>query len=157
MPTSAGISEIIGSSCRRQSLIAPSPGAKVARRRNKSEERDVAQARIGSLLTLGRTELLAGRADLAERYGRIGLRVAEKYQTGLTRAQKSAVCRKCGALRSSATSRTRLRAGRVAVTCLRCGHVARRPLAAARPTAAPQASQPAIARGTRKPSRSPEA
>ncbi len=101
----------------------------MARRRNKSEERDVAQARIGRLLALGRAELLAGRADLADRYAGLGLRVAQKYQTGLARQQKAAVCRKCGAFRSSATSRTRLRAGRVAVTCLRCGHVARRPLA----------------------------
>ncbi|MEK6976732.1 MAG: ribonuclease P [Candidatus Thermoplasmatota archaeon] len=100
----------------------------MARRRNKSEERDVAQARIGRLLALGRAELLADRAGLADRYAGLGLRVAQKYQTGLTRAQKAQVCRKCGAFRSSATSRTRLRGGRVAITCLRCGAVARRPL-----------------------------
>jgi RNase P subunit RPR2 len=100
----------------------------VARRRNKSEERDVAQARIGRLLALGRAELLGGRAELADRYAGLGLRVAQKYQTGLTRAQKAQVCRKCGAFRSAATSRTRLRAGRIAVTCLRCGAVARRPV-----------------------------
>ena len=109
----------------------------MARRRNKSEERDVAQARIGRLLALGRAELVAGRADLSHRYGALSLRVAEKYQTGLTRSQKAAVCRKCGALRSGTTSRTRLRAGRVAVTCLRCGHVARRPLAT--PSRSPEA------------------
>ena len=100
----------------------------MARRRNKSEERDVAQARIGRLLALGRREVLAGRADLADRYAGLGLRVAQKYQTGLTRAQKAQACRKCGAFRSSATSRTRVRGGRVAITCLRCGAVARRSL-----------------------------
>ena len=100
----------------------------MARRRNKSEERDVAQARIGRLLALGRAELLGGRPELADRYAGLGSRVAQKYQTGLTRSQKAQVCRKCGAFRSGATSRTRVRGGRIATTCLRCGAVARRPL-----------------------------
>ena len=104
----------------------------MARRRNKSEERDVAQARIARLLALGRAELLAGRGGLGDRYAGLALRVAQKYQTGLTRAQKAQACRKCGALRSAATSRTRVIGGRVATTCLRCGAVARRPLASSR-------------------------
>ena len=105
----------------------------MARRRNKSEERDVAQARIGRLLALGRREALAGNPALADRYAALGLRVAQKYQAGLAPAHKAQVCRKCGAFRSSATSRTRVRGGRLAVTCLRCGHVARRPLPGAAP------------------------
>lgn len=104
----------------------------MARRRNKSEERDVAQARIGRLLALGRSELRAGRPARADRYAGLGLRLAQRYQTGLAPAHKAQVCRKCGALRSAATSRTRLRAGRIATTCLRCGHIARRPLAPSR-------------------------
>ena len=104
----------------------------MARRRNKSEERDVAHARIARLLALGRAALLAGRRDLGDRYAALSLRVAQKYQTGLTRQQKAQVCRKCGALRSAATSRTRLVGGRVAVTCLACGAVARRPLHSSR-------------------------
>ena len=100
----------------------------MARRRNKSEERDVAAARITRLLALGRREVLSGRGDLADRYATLGLRIAQKYQTGLAPAQKAQVCRKCGAFRSSATTRVRLRGGRLAVTCLRCGDVARRPV-----------------------------
>lgn len=100
----------------------------MARRRNKSEERDVAQVRITRLLALGRRAVLAQRADLADRYAALGLRVAQKYQTGLDAQQKAQVCRKCGALRSAATSRTRLHGGHIATTCLRCGAVARRPL-----------------------------
>lgn len=114
---------------RRHALIESLPGAKVARRRNKSEERDVAQVRIGRLLALGRAEVLAGRSDLADRYAGLGLRVAQKYQTGLTREQKAQLCRKCGTMRTSATSRTRVRAGRLSITCLKCGAVARRLLA----------------------------
>ena len=104
----------------------------MARRRNKSEERDVAQARIARLLALGRAELLSGKPELAHRYAGLGLRVAQKYQTGLTRQQKAEVCRKCGAFRSAATSRTRVLGGRVATTCLACGAVSRRPLASSR-------------------------
>jgi len=99
----------------------------MARRRNKSEERDIAEARIGRLLSLAREAAKAepGRAD---RYAGLALRVAQRYQTGLPAAAKREACRKCGAYRTSATSRTRLRAGRVSVTCLRCGTVRRRPL-----------------------------
>src|SRR5688572_27009526 len=114
MPTDAGASSATSAPsvvCRRRrhAHIAAFPGEQVARRRNKSEERDVAQARIGRLLALGRAELLGARAELADRYAALGLRVAQKYQTGLTRAQKAQLCRKCGAFRSAATSRTRLR------------------------------------------------
>lgn len=99
----------------------------MARRRNKSEERDTAARRIDQLLAAAREETLAGRGGLARRYGEVSLRIAQKYQSGLAAPQKAALCRKCGAPRS-ATSRTRLAGGRIAVTCLACGHVARRPL-----------------------------
>lgn len=100
----------------------------MARRRDKGEERGLAARRIDQLLAAARAETLAGRPDLARRYGALSLRVAQKYQSGLTPPQKAALCRKCGTPRSAATSRTRLAGGRLAVTCLACGHVARRPL-----------------------------
>ncbi|HUR61518.1 MAG TPA: hypothetical protein VM286_04050 [Candidatus Thermoplasmatota archaeon] len=100
----------------------------MARRRNKSEERGTASRRIDALLRAARGEMLAGRHDLAHRYGTLSLRVAQKYQSGLTAPQKAQLCRKCGAPRSAATSRTRLHAGRLVTTCLACGAVARRPL-----------------------------
>jgi RNase P subunit RPR2 len=100
----------------------------MARRRNKSEERGVASRRIDALLRAANAETLAGRRDLAHRYGMLSLRVAQKYQSGLTPSQKVQLCRKCGTPRSAATSRTRLHAGRLVTTCLSCGAVARRPL-----------------------------
>jgi RNase P subunit RPR2 len=113
----------------------------MARRRNKGEERDTAARRIDQLLAAARAETLAGRGDLALRYGALSLRVAQKYQSGLTAAQKALLCRKCGAPRSAATSRTRLAAGRLAVTCRACGHVARRPLHG-KPAPAPSKAPP---------------
>lgn len=100
----------------------------MARRRDKSGERSLAARRIDALLRAARVELLAGRGDLAHRYGSISLRVAQKYQTGFSPAQKSQLCRKCAVPRSAATSRTRLHDGRLVTTCLSCGAVARRPL-----------------------------
>lgn len=101
----------------------------MARRRDKGEERALAGARIDALLAAARAERLARPASaLPHRHVALALRIAQKYQAGLARAQKAQLCRACGAFRSAATSRTRLRGGRVASTCLACGHVTRRPL-----------------------------
>lgn len=109
----------------------------MARRRNKSEERLVAAARITKLLALARSEALCGRTELADRYGALCLRIAEKYQSGLEPASKAQICRKCGAFRlAGKTSRVRITAGRIVTTCLRCRDVRRRPVRAASITAA---------------------
>ncbi len=113
----------------------------MARRRNKSEERDIAAARIGKLLEAARTEALAGRGDLADRYGSLCLRIAEKYQTGLDAEAKAQLCRKCGAFRlPGKSSRTRITAGRIVTTCLRCGDASRRLLHGRAPSSTPSAS-----------------
>lgn len=101
----------------------------MAKRRDKGEERALAERRIRTLLSRARAEHLADRASaLPDRYAALSLRVAQKYQTGMPRDAKAQVCRACGTYRTPTTSRTRLAGGRVAVTCLRCGAIARRPL-----------------------------
>jgi RNase P subunit RPR2 len=101
----------------------------MAKRRDKGEERALAERRIRTLLSLARAERLADRTSaLPDRYAALSLRVAQKYQTGLPRDAKAQLCRACGAYRTPATSRTRLSGGRIATTCLRCGAIARRPL-----------------------------
>ena len=104
----------------------------MARRRDKGEERALAERRIRTLLARARAEHLAGPAGspLPDRYGALTLRLAQRYQTGLPRDAKAQVCRACGTFRTAATSRTRMAGGRIATTCLRCGAVARRPLSA---------------------------
>jgi RNase P subunit RPR2 len=115
----------------------------MAKRRDKGEERQLAERRIRTLLSLARSEHLADRGSaLPDRYAALSLRVAQKYQTGLPRDAKAQVCRACGAYRTPSTSRTRLTGGRLSVTCLRCGAVARRPLQA-RPTESGQSSRAA--------------
>ena len=107
----------------------------MARRRNKSEERDIAVRRIDLLLVQARASALAGQAGRAKRHGGLVLALAQKHQTGLTPAHKARLCRKCGTPRISATSRVRLTGGRVTTTCLACGHLHRRPLPASASTA----------------------
>ncbi len=104
----------------------------MARRRDKGEERGLAERRIRTLLQRARAEHLAHPGSaLPDRYAGLSLRLAQRYQSGLPREAKAQLCRKCGAFRIAATSRTRLAGGRIATTCLRCGDVARRPLARA--------------------------
>ena len=103
----------------------------MAKRRDKGAEREVARRRIDELLAAAEAELRRDpQSPRPARYGLLALRVAERYQSGLSTAQKARLCRKCGALRSAATTRVRVRSGRVATTCLACGHVQRRPLSA---------------------------
>lgn len=101
----------------------------MAKRRDKGEERAVAERRIRTLLARARAEHLADRGSaLPDRYAALTLRLAQRYQTGLPRDAKAQVCRACGTFRTPSSSRTRLVGGRIATTCLRCGDVARRPL-----------------------------
>lgn len=130
----------------RHPLNAPASGERMAKRRDKGEERQLAERRIRTLLSLARSEHLADRASaLPDRYAALSLRVAQKYQTGLPRDAKSQLCRACGAYRTPSTSRTRLSGGRIAVTCLRCGAVARRPLHSRPQAGAPASAPPAEA------------
>ncbi len=115
----------------------------------------MAAARITKLLALARSEALAGRLDLANRYGKLSLRIAETYQAGLDAAAKAQICRKCGAYRvSGKTSRTRNAAGRITTTCLVCGATTRRNLSP-RVRTARAASPPRAASSTKAASGNP--
>lgn len=100
----------------------------MAKRRDKGEERATAVRRLDQLLAAARAERNGGRPDLADRYGKLALAVAQKYQTGLEARHKAELCRKCGAVASAATRRVRVVAGRIVTTCLRCDAVRRQPL-----------------------------
>jgi ribonuclease P protein subunit RPR2 len=102
----------------------------VAKRRDRGSDRDLAQSRLRILLHEARAEALAGRRDLADRYAQMAMALARKHQTGLGGARE--VCRGCGAYKAGAAQRTRLSAGRIVSTCLRCGLVKRRPIRAGR-------------------------
>lgn len=99
----------------------------MARRRNKGEERQVVRRRIAVLLGRARAESLGPDAGLADRYGALSIALAKRYQSPLEPDQKAQVCRKCHTYRRPGTSRVRVHRHRIVTTCLRCGHVHRRP------------------------------
>lgn len=113
----------------------------MARRRDKDLERRIALSRIERLLGLARRESQGPDADLADRYAELALRIARRYQITLQAPQKAQVCRACHAYRvPGRTSRARIQNGRVVTTCVQCGDVRRRPLAARRETASARAT-----------------
>lgn len=99
----------------------------MARRRNKGEERAIAATRINILLRKARAEVLAGEPDLGPRYVRMARAVGTKQQLSFRSDQKVLFCKGCDQPRTSATTRIRLRGGRITTTCT-CGHIHRRPL-----------------------------
>ena len=103
-------------------------GLAMARRRNKSEERDIAAARIATLLGQAETELAGPDADLADRYASLAVAIGQRYQMPLGPAARARVCRRCHGFRSAASMRVRLRRGRLVTTCVRCGDIRRRGL-----------------------------
>lgn len=101
----------------------------MARRRKKGAEKSIARKRIHTLLGRADAESHGPDADLADRYAHLARRVAMRYQLPLGSAAKARICRACHAYQvPGRTRRVRVHAGRVVTTCLRCGHVTRRPL-----------------------------
>jgi len=90
---------------------------------------DVARERIELLMGQAEKAALSGSMDLADRYVEMARRVGMRYNVRIPRAHRRKFCRRChGFMLPGSTSRTRLSRGRVVHTCLRCGHVNRRPL-----------------------------
>ncbi|MCA1813047.1 MAG: ribonuclease P [Halobacteriales archaeon] len=95
-------------------------------RRDKAEERRIARERIARLLSLAQERARAGDLPKADRYAHLARRVGQKYVVRLGRTERLQVCRGCEAyLLPGKTSRVRTTEGKVSVTCLRCGRIAR--------------------------------
>lgn len=82
----------------------------------------IARGRIRVLAEAAERAALAGRLDRAHRYAELIREVGMRHNVPLPREVKPFLCRGCdGFLLPGATSRVRLRGGRVVSTCLRCG------------------------------------
>lgn len=117
---------------RLRALNTSGPRTQRVARRNKRAERDIARERIARLVRLADEALAAKRPDRATRYADLAWRVKTTYQLRDTPIDGRR-CRRCGAFLSAATARIRLREGIRITTCLACGAVRRRVLAARRP------------------------
>jgi ribonuclease P protein subunit RPR2 len=91
----------------------------------------IAKERMDLLIEQADTAALAGKMDLADRYVEMARLIGMRYNVRFQSAQGRRFCKACYRyLLPGSTSRTRMSRGRVVTTCLRCGHVMRRPLGA---------------------------
>lgn len=97
-------------------------------RRNKRQEREIAEERIGRLFLLAEKEALGGNATRANRYVDLARRIGMRYNVRLASEFRRRVCKACHAyLLPPKTARVRTGKSRITTTCLACGQVMRFP------------------------------
>jgi ribonuclease P protein subunit RPR2 len=95
----------------------------VARR----DAKDIARERIDRLFELAEQETISGNDGRAKRYVSLALRMGERHK--VRTSHKRTYCPACHAFFLPPKNvRVRTRSGKVAMTCLGCGHVLRYPL-----------------------------
>lgn len=104
--------------------------ARRGRGRRTKQMVEIAGERIELLYREADKAALGGRMDLADRYVELARNVGMRYNVRVPPPLRRKSCRACYRyLLPGTTSRTRLRRGRLVITCLRCGHITRIPLA----------------------------
>lgn len=98
-------------------------------RRNKSEERVLAQERMRHLVALAeKAQRRKEPSSEIKRYVSLARRIGMRYQVSLPRDMRRRLCRGCESVLISGTSaRHRVTNGRLTITCLACGAVKRYP------------------------------
>lgn len=92
---------------------------------------NIARERMDLLMEQADRAALAGHMELADRCVDLARRIGMRYNVRFDPVHRRRFCRACYRyLLPGSTSRTRMNRGRVVTTCLRCGHVSRRPLGA---------------------------
>jgi ribonuclease P protein subunit RPR2 len=91
----------------------------------------IARERMELLMEQADHAALEGKMDMADRYVDMARRIGMRYNVRFSPEHRRRFCRACYRyLLPGSTSRTRMSRGRVVTTCLRCGHIMRRPLGA---------------------------
>ncbi|MFQ6135570.1 MAG: ribonuclease P protein component 4 [Candidatus Hydrothermarchaeales archaeon] len=92
-------------------------------------------------IALDRIEILMQRADdvfhedreRADRYAELARKIAMRHNARMPKRWKRRICKKCHAfLKPGYNCRVRTKDGKMVVTCLECGNVARMPFTAER-------------------------
>jgi len=97
-------------------------------RRNKSQEKRVAQERINVLFGLAEKEALGGNWARADRYVGLARTIGMRYNVPPSSEHRRKFCRGCHTfMLPSVTARVRVGGGKVAYTCIKCGRVSRFP------------------------------
>jgi ribonuclease P protein subunit RPR2 len=93
----------------------------------KRDARDIAEERIDKLFQLAGSEARGGDDARSRRYVELALRIGERHK--VRAGHKRTYCPSCHAFFvPPRTVRVRTGRGRISMTCLLCGHVARYPL-----------------------------
>ncbi len=93
----------------------------------KSDSKAIAKDRIEKLFQLAELEAREGRKDRSKRYVSLALRMGERHK--VRAGHKRTYCPECHVyFVPGRNMRNRVGRGRVAITCLDCGHVIRFPL-----------------------------
>jgi len=97
-------------------------------RRNKSQEKRIAQERIEILFGLAEKEALGGNIARANKYIEHARTIGMRYNITPSARHRRKYCRGCHTfLLPSITARVRTGGGRMICTCLKCGRVSRYP------------------------------
>ena len=97
-------------------------------RRNKSQEKRIAQERIETLFGLAEKEALGGNLTRANRYVEHARTIGMRYNITPSSEYRRKYCRGCHSFfLPSVTARVRVGEGMAVYTCLRCGRVSRYP------------------------------
>ena len=91
----------------------------------RSEIEEIAAARIVKLMTMSREKAMSGDMDLARRYVDLARRISMRTKTKIPKEYM--YCKTCFAPMTPRTSRVRLRAHHVTVTCTECEGMKRIP------------------------------
>jgi ribonuclease P protein subunit RPR2 len=95
----------------------------------KRDAKDIAAERIDRLFELAEEEALKGNQVRARRYVSMALRMGERHK--VRASHKRTYCPECFTFFVPPRNvRVRTGRGRISMTCLECGHVARYPLRA---------------------------
>ncbi|MDG6244183.1 MAG: ribonuclease P [Methanolobus sp.] len=98
-----------------------------SRKKNKTISKYIAQERIVYLFKLAKNEL-SQDPSRSHRYVTLARKVGMRHRVSIPASLKRNLCKKCGSLLVPGNnSRTRLKDGRITVTCLVCGEVKRYP------------------------------
>ncbi len=93
----------------------------------KKDAKEIAAERIEALFAMARSEAANRNAERAKRYVSLALRIGERHK--VRAGHKREYCPQCHTYFLPPTNvRSRVRSGRVTITCLSCGNILRYPL-----------------------------
>ena len=94
---------------------------------SKKSAKEIASERVDNLFTEAAREAASGNESRAKRHVELALRMSERPK--IRASHKREYCSECHAFFVPPKNvRVRTRSGRVAMTCLGCGHVQRYPI-----------------------------